>query len=172
MNKLLLIVAGGFLGAGKTTALISLAQALERTGKRSAVIMNDQGEQLVDTALGRARQLPVAEVTGGCFCCRFDDLVSATVGLAERSAVDVVLAEAVGSCADLTATVIRPLRGYFGERFQVAPLTVFVEPRRIRELRAPEHAGGLISYLFEMQLQDAQLLVLTKLDMLRTGERA
>jgi len=128
------IIAGGFLGAGKTTALVGLAQSLEAMGKRCAVVMNDQGEQLVDTAFCRANELPVAEVTGGCFCCRFDDLVGTTIGLVERSQVEIVLAEAVGSCTDLTATVIRPLRTYFGERFQVAPLTVFVEPVRLREL--------------------------------------
>src|SRR5215210_7244844 len=147
MNRVSLIVAGGFLGAGKTTALIRLAQALEHQGKRCAVVMNDQGEQLVDTSFGRARQLPVAEVTGGCFCCRFDDLVATTARLAARSALDIVLAEAVGSCTDLTATVIRPLRAYFGQQFEVAPLTVFVEPLRFRELRGAHHLGERMPYL-------------------------
>ena len=130
MGKVLFIVVGGFLGAGKTTAITWLAHSLQAMGKRTAMVMNDQGERLVDTAYGRASGLSVGEVTGGCFCCRFDDLAATTIALVERDGVEVVLAEAVGSCTDLTATVIRPLRAYFRERFSVAPLTVLIDPMR------------------------------------------
>jgi len=171
MDKVRFIVAGGFLGAGKTTALTWLAHSLQATGMRTAVVMNDQGERLVDTAFGQAMGLPMAEVTGGCFCCRFDDLAATTVALVERDGVEVVLAEAVGSCTDLTATVIRPLRAYFGERFAVAPLTVFVDPMRLRELETVD-VGALMPYLFDKQLEDGRILVLNKQDLLAAGERA
>ena len=44
-----MIVVGGFLGAGKTTLLLAAAKELERRGLRSAVMLNDQSEGLVDT---------------------------------------------------------------------------------------------------------------------------
>ena len=174
MGKVRLIVVGGFLGAGKTTAITWLAQSLQASGKRTAVVMNDQGERLVDTAFGQASGLPVvAEVTGGCFCCRFDDLAATTIGLVERDGVDVVLAEAVGSCTDLTATVIRPLRAYFGTRFVVSPLTVLIDPLRLDELeRADADVGRLMPYLFDKQLEDGQILVLNKQDLCSTNQVA
>jgi G3E family GTPase len=38
---------GGFLGAGKTTAVAELAHHLTRQGKRVGLITNDQGSELV-----------------------------------------------------------------------------------------------------------------------------
>src|SRR5690242_17672576 len=111
----------GFLGAGKTTTMTTTALALQERGHRVAVITNDQGVELVDTKLVRSKLDSVAEVTGGCFCCRFEDLVEAVVGLVASDDVDTVIAEAVGSCTDLQATVVRPLRRYYGERMVVAP---------------------------------------------------
>jgi len=172
MDRVHLAVVGGFLGAGKTTALVSLARSLEATGIRCAVVLNDQGEGLVDTALSRATNLQVAEVTGGCFCCRFDQFTATTIDVVERTGVEVVLAEAVGSCTDLTATVIRPLRTYFGAQFTVAPLAVFVEPPRLQELRnADGESGALMPYLFDKQLEDADVIVLNKVDLLDSEER-
>jgi len=40
MDRVHLAVVGGFLGAGKTTALVSLARSLEATGIRCAVVLN------------------------------------------------------------------------------------------------------------------------------------
>lgn len=41
---------GGFLGAGKTTAVGKLAGRLTEKGLRVGLITNDQGRNLVDTA--------------------------------------------------------------------------------------------------------------------------
>ena len=71
------IMVGGFLGAGKTTALVRLAGRLQAAGQRVGLITNDQSVGLVDTALAAAHDLPVEEITGGCFCCRFDSLTAA-----------------------------------------------------------------------------------------------
>src|SRR5690554_4272463 len=62
------IMVGGFLGAGKTTALLRLAEYLTARGRRVGLITNDQSSGLVDTALVDARGYPVQEITGGCFC--------------------------------------------------------------------------------------------------------
>jgi len=102
--------------------------------------MNDQGENLVDSALGRTLGLTTTEVTGGCFCCRFDQLAATTISVVERQAVDVVFAEAVGSCTDLSANSHPSAARLLGERFAVAPLTVLVDPARLRELQQADNA--------------------------------
>ena len=43
----------------------------------SGLITNDQGSELVDTAMLRAHGFATEEIPGGCFCCRFNSLVDA-----------------------------------------------------------------------------------------------
>ena len=98
-------MVGGFLGAGKTTAILKLAEHLDRHGQRVGLITNDQSVGLVDTAILAARGFAVEEITGGCFCCRFNSLVDAANRLATGAHPDVFIAEPVGSCTDLRASV-------------------------------------------------------------------
>jgi G3E family GTPase len=163
---------GGFLGAGKTTTLTALARALEARGRRTALITNDPGEGLVDTAVARAASpaAHVAEVTGGCFCCRFDDLLDVVGRAVEEHGAEVVLAEAVGSCTDLQATVVRPLRQEYGARVRVAPLVTVVDPARF--LRLAAEADPDLAYLFDRQLADADLIALNKCDAVPVGTAA
>src|SRR5438552_11413232 len=97
------IMLGGFLGAGKTTAVARLAQWLTQKGVRVGLITNDQGGQLVDTLLLSSRGFPVEEIAGGCFCCRFNSLLEAGGRLTQHTRPDVFIAEPVGSCTDLVA---------------------------------------------------------------------
>jgi len=69
------IMIGGFLGAGKTTAVGKLAKRLSEKGLRVGLITNDQGRNLVDTTMLRSQGFATEEIPGGCFCCRFNSLV-------------------------------------------------------------------------------------------------
>ncbi|MBV8931493.1 MAG: hypothetical protein JOZ47_10720 [Kutzneria sp.] len=155
----------GFLGAGKTTTLLAVATELRRRGKRPAVITNDQGRDLVDTRTAASVLDAVSEVTDGCFCCRFDELAAAVTAFVDAGA-DTVLAEAVGSCTDLRATVVRPLRAHYGERLRVAPLTAVVDPSRYRLFARAWDVGADsdISYLYAHQLAEADVIAVNKVD--------
>ncbi|UAL12440.1 GTP-binding protein [Caulobacter segnis] len=172
MAKVLIACVGGFLGAGKTTTLQRAAAEFANRGLKVGVITNDQGAGLVDTEALRSKGFLTEEITGGCFCCRFDELVETAGALIRQERPDVILAEAVGSCTDLSATVYQPLRQYYPETFSLAPLTIVVEPERIRSLRE----GGettfpdSVRYLFRKQLAEADLILLNKLDTLGAGE--
>jgi G3E family GTPase len=102
--KLLLI--GGFLSSGKTTAIVNASHFLWRNKRKVAVITNDQGNQQVDTAIVRHNNIPVEEVATGCFCCHYNALDSSINVLIERYNPSIIFAEAVGSCTDLIATVV------------------------------------------------------------------
>lgn len=168
------IALGGFLGSGKTTTLIAAAKRLEAGGRAVAVVTNDQGTELIDTQLVRSHLDAVGEVTGGCFCCRFDDLMDTMGRLLDGGTVDTVLAEAVGSCTDLQATVIRPLLSYYGTRFAPAPLTVVLDPHRHHQLGTalPLHdQRSDLAYLYAHQLAEAEIIAVNKIDLLSGGER-
>jgi len=132
-----LVFVGGFLGSGKTTALAGLAKLLVERGMRVGVITNDQTVNLVDTLIVREMLeglgVPVEEVAGGCFCCRFDDLVERVERILEHNP-DVIMGEPVGSCTDLAATVANPIKAYYRDIFTLAPFSVLVDPWRVGEL--------------------------------------
>lgn len=174
MHRTRVILVGGFLGAGKTTAIVRLASTLSKDGLRCGVITNDQGDNLVDTSRVQRAGIPVREVTGGCFCCRFDDLTAAVDGMCGDGPLDVVLAEPVGSCTDILATVAYPLRLLHGQRFQVAPLSVLVDPERCRALLAtgvPAGAQDDVDYIARTQIEEAEVVVLAKCDTLSASRR-
>ena len=167
MERTRLILVGGFLGAGKTTLLAQAAERLKRQGKRVGLITNDQAANLVDTATLTQGGLPVSEVSGGCFCCHFDELVSASERLMDEYEPDVILAEPVGSCTDISATVLQPLKKSFANRFQVAPFSVLVDPLRLRELVQSNGKRAFpesVFYIFAKQLEETDLIVVNKAD--------
>jgi G3E family GTPase len=155
-----LIVVGGFLGAGKTTLLLRAASVLEAQGHQVALITNDQGQDLVDTSLARLQKVPTAEVVGGCFCCRFDDFRSALQAMQASVQPDIILAEPVGSCTDLMATVLRPLQQQYSHDYAIAPFTVLMDANRSLSGFPAE-----VSDLYKWQLGEADAIALNKTDL-------
>ena len=76
----LVTVVGGFLGGGKTTLILKASRILAARGVRAAAVLNDQGDDLVDTELACRSGMAADQVAGGCFCCRFPDLLDAMDG--------------------------------------------------------------------------------------------
>ena len=160
---------GGFLGAGKTTSIGKLASMLINQGKKVALVTNDQAYNLVDTQTLRAQGFEVGEVPGACFCCKFDDLVETAERLAESELPDWIIAEPVGSCTDLAATVVEPMKQLYGQRFELGPLAVLLKPEHgLKILRNEQKAGfsPKAAYIFKKQLEEADAIVINKIDKL------
>lgn len=166
-------LVGGFLGSGKTTAILGAAKILASKDVLVGIVTNDQGRFLVDTEAVRTSGFAAFEVTGGCFCCNFLDFRRAIAGVAQSSSPKVIFAEAVGSCADIVATVLKPLAacGEAGRevgQLSVGPLSVFADIRLIRQrlfgLALPFSSDVL--YIFDSQIEEAEILVLNKADLL------
>ena len=161
---------GGFLGAGKTTAILKFAGWLANTRKlKAALITNDQANGLVDTALANGARFEVREIGGGCFCCRSGVLVEAMRQFSETVKPDVVIGEPVGSCTDLVATVLGPLRSIYKTDYRLGPLSVMVDPFRAERLLEGGAAGngafsGDVNYIYRKQLEEAEIIVVNKCD--------
>lgn len=159
---------GGFLGSSKTTSMIALAQHVARSGSSVGLITNDQSVGLVDTARALGAGFPTQEVTGSCFCCNFDGLIKASRDLSSAGVhPNIIIAEAVGSCTDLRATIANPMTKLHGGSYEMAPLSVFVDPIRFGQ-RVGLIKGGVLSskilYIYEKQLEEADAIVISKTD--------
>lgn len=169
------LMIGGFLGAGKTTLIQRFAKYLDDRGDKVGLITNDQGAGLVDSAIGRSNRFPVEEIAGGCFCCRFNSLIEAAVSLTAATRPDVFLAEPVGSCTDLVATVSLPLQKIYGEDYVVSPLSVVVDPVRAAQVLGVEEGRKFsenVVYIYRKQLEEAEFIVVNKTDLLDDAARA
>jgi G3E family GTPase len=168
MKQTRVIFVGGFLGAGKTTLLWDAAQRLIRKGLHVGLITNDQAPELVDTVWLTQQGLKVAEVSGSCFCCNFNGLADAIKKVGAEAVADVILAEPVGSCTDLSATILQPLKQNRKADLQVAPLSVLADPARLLPILEGETAALHIdaAYIFRKQLEESDIILITKSDIL------
>ncbi|MEW4531329.1 GTP-binding protein [Maioricimonas sp. JC845] len=172
-HRIRYIMIGGFLGAGKTTTLGQLAARYTERGLRVGIVTNDQAADLVDTNTLRSQGFDVGEVAGACFCCNFDELMGTIESLAADERPDVILAEPVGSCTDLVATVIQPIKKLFDAEFEIAPYTVIVKPSHGRKILSGQGRSGFspkAAYILKKQLEEADAILINRIDELAEDE--
>ncbi|MEO1669429.1 MAG: cobalamin biosynthesis protein CobW [Cyanobacteria bacterium J06631_2] len=105
MHKIPVTVISGFLGAGKTTLVRHLLQ--NNQGRRIAVLVNEFGEVGIDGELLRSCQVcdeeenpasNIVELTNGCLCCTVQEEFYPTMQelLKRRDKIDCLLIETSG----------------------------------------------------------------------------
>ncbi|MGL6112728.1 MAG: CobW family GTP-binding protein [Rubrivivax sp.] len=148
---------GGYLGAGKTTLVNHLLR--ERGERRIAVLVNDFGELSIDDALIESRDGPLLRLAGGCVCCSFgSDLMAALQQmLALQPRPEHILIETSGVA--LPGAVARLLGLLPG--LQLEAVLVLADAQTLRERAADRFVGELV----RQQLQDADLVLLNKTDL-------
>jgi Ni2+-binding GTPase involved in maturation of urease and hydrogenase len=166
-HQIRFIMVGGFLGAGKTTTLARLARHYQQRGLNVGVVTNDQATDLVDTNTLRAQGFDVGEVAGSCFCCNFDGLMGTIEKLGHDRRPEVILAEPVGSCTDLVATVVQPLKRLFEAEFSIAPYSVILKPSHGAKILRNEAGAGFspkAAYILKKQLEEADAILINRID--------
>jgi len=172
MKRTRLIFIGGFLGAGKTTLLYELTRILTGRGKKVGLITNDQAPELVDTKILETANVNIAEVTGSCFCCDFKALRRAIGDVGLNMEADIIIAEPVGSCTDLSATLINPIKDIMKSEVIVTPLTVLADPKRLEAVLSEDtseiHPSA--AYIIRKQLEESDIIAITKTDLYTNEE--
>ncbi len=163
-----LIIVGGFLGSGKTTLLWESARKLTEKGTKVGLITNDQAAELVDTAFLEQINGNVEEVSGSCFCCNFHGFTDAIIKLSKNTGCDLIIAEPVGSCTDLSSTILQPLKDKFNENLLISPLSVLVDPERLLDILNGGTSGlhKSAAYILRKQLEEADLILISKSDLM------
>ena len=158
----------GFLGSGKTTAIIAATQNLVQQGKVVGIVTNDKGHFQVDRAFFQLRHIPTRQVAGGCFRCSFSEFEEKIIQLHEDNAPNIIFAESVGSCVDLVNTIFSPIRQNARLNAEKATYSVFTDIRIFRCWinDEPLPFSDQINYLFEKQIEESKLLLLNKSDLL------
>ncbi len=172
-HQIRFILLGGFLGAGKTTTLGRLAATYRAQGLNVGIVTNDQATDLVDTNTLRQQGFDVGEVAGACFCCNFNELIGTMGKLSADQRPDVILAEPVGSCTDLVATVIQPLKQLFDAEFTIAPYGVILKPSHGLKILKGQSGTGFspkAAYILEKQLEEADFILINRIDELSADE--
>jgi len=87
----------GFLGSGKTTAVMKIVDELMKRGHKMAIVVNDVGEINVDAKFIESHGLKAKEIAGGCICCQIAGTFSETLAkLHDSFNPDIVIVEPSG----------------------------------------------------------------------------
>ena len=104
-----LYIVSGFLGAGKTTLIQTMARNVFQ-GQKIVVIENDFGEAGIDASCLRSCEIMVTSINAGCICCSMSgDFYKAIGQIVKEYAPDVILVEpsGVGKLSDIIKACLR-----------------------------------------------------------------
>lgn len=90
-------IIGGFLGSGKTTLIMAMAERYIEKGLKVTILENEAGEIGVDGAVLRNKGLDAVELTNGCICCTLTGTLQSTMRSIERDIdPDILIIEPTG----------------------------------------------------------------------------
>jgi G3E family GTPase len=155
------VLIGGYLGAGKTTFINRL---LSETTERLVIIVNDFGSVNIDATLIASQNDDTIELTNGCACCTIGgSLADAMLDISDRDVQpDAVVIECSG-VADPSAVSANT---YIGG-FHLASIITFVDAENWKSTAE----DPLVKDIFWRQIDSADLLLLSKLDLVNSVEK-
>src|SRR5918997_754011 len=149
----------GFLGSGKTTAILRVAEALGARGERVAIVENERGAIGVDGPYLESQGLGVREISDTCICCDIQSSLGHTVRLLDslyQPAWVLVEASGVAHPDELGNTIEdEAIEG------SVWTMAALIDAARWQRLWA-DRAG--LGYLLRWQVERGDIVLLTKVD--------
>lgn len=162
-------IVTGFLGVGKTTAILHLLQQKPK-GEKWAILVNEFGEVGVDGAILQAASagdgsVVSKEIPGGCLCCVSGLPFQMGLNLLiSKEKPDVLIIEPTG--LGHPRNILETLRSdHYRDILQLGASVCLVDPRHLRDPRYRQHET------FIDQLQLADVLVANKTDLASDGDQ-
>lgn len=159
MVKVPLTVVTGFLGVGKTTALLHLARH-RPPDSRWVILVNEFGEVGIDGAiLSEESELSVRELAGGCLCCAGNAPFQVTLAQAlSQLSPDRILLEPTGLAE--TGRLIDIIRQPpFSSQVELRATLTLVDPRHFSDPRIYRRSD------WRSQLEAADVLIANRCDL-------
>ncbi|MDR3074440.1 MAG: hypothetical protein LBU30_00165 [Candidatus Methanoplasma sp.] len=150
----------GFLGSGKTTAVMKIVDELIRRGYKLAIVVNDVGEISVDSKYIEGHGLEAREISGGCICCQIAGTFAETLAMIHDSFdPDIVIVEPSGVAIPWG---LKRAAEYSEEKTNMiiehAPVITLVDALRI------EMMMKAVRRLVETQIREADVCFINKVD--------
>jgi G3E family GTPase len=161
--KMNITIFGGFLGAGKTSLILSLASFLIRKNHQETqspylvIIENEIGETGIDDKILRSGGYEVRELFAGCVCCTLaSDLTVMLNEIADTLKPQWVIIECTGLAypGNIADTINR-----YGKRSDPIKIITVVDAERWEELTE------VAPILVEKQVQEAEVVLINKIDL-------
>ena len=155
-----MLILGGFLGAGKTTALLRLAHYVVANVSsdkeiKLVILENEVGEVGVDDAYLRSGGFEVNNLFSGCACCSLgNELVSSVRKIEEEFGPEWIIVETTGVA--YPRRIQENLLGALGIDTRIV---IIVDASRWSRVKVPLHA------LIEGQIQGADAVLINKTDL-------
>jgi G3E family GTPase len=151
----------GFLGCGKTTLLLKLAQILGEKGKsKVALVVNEIGEIPVDGKIMEESGMQVKDIGGGCICCEVASSFAKTLTQLYRAyKPDHVLVEPTGVAVPHQVKLAARMGGR-DAKISLGPAIVLFDATRPAELLDMDMLGQLVT----TQIKDADIIAVSKVD--------
>lgn len=173
MSKQKFMVVSGFLGSGKTTSMLALTNYMNSNGKKACIITNELGMNQVDHHFSLKSKFSITEVPDKCICWVMDDVVDKLNRLRRTENPDIIMSDIPGCGVGALDHVYHVLANNHADEFSLAPFTALVEPRRLRKLmdhNTDKNTPDELTYIMEVQLAEADLILLNKIDLLSNQE--
>ncbi|MDY9925680.1 GTP-binding protein [Methanosarcina sp.] len=156
------MIIGGFLGSGKTTAIQKISRQLSDAGKRTAIIINEIGEIGLDGETLKSPGIITEELTSGCICCTLRISMQYTLQtLEEEFKPDIVIIEPTGIA--FPGQIREEIEVMGLSELSFAPVVTLVDPGRFGT-EAKE-----IPRFIETQVKEAEILGINKVDIVPAG---
>ncbi len=148
----------GFLGVGKTTAILSLLHS-KPEHERWAVLVNEAGKTGIDGSVIDQHGVVTRQIPGGCMCCASGAPLQAAVTRLLRDARPqrlLIEPSGIGHPRQILRMLAQP--AYQGV-LQLRATLCLIDPRVLNERRYTSHP------IFKDQVAVADLLVANKIDL-------
>jgi G3E family GTPase len=169
MKKAEVYILSGFLGSGKTTLLKRLLEDEQRSGRKTAVMMNELGKVSIDSDAVADEDVTLKELLGGCICCTIQDKLEAQLqGLIVDEKPEVIYIETTGAAhpVEVLDAILSPL---FADKLIIKGILTTVDGTRWMDRKS---LSPQLQQLILEQVRHADFVIINKMNELKENEQA